>query len=50
MTEGKTFEEVWAELKEKYPEAIAEVEKIKEEMEKEEEKKRKKRRQRNDKL
>jgi hypothetical protein len=43
----KTWDEVWAELKEKYPEAIAEAERIKEEMEKEEEKKRKKRRQRN---
>lgn len=34
----QTFDEVWAELKEKYPEAIAEAERIKEEMEKEEEK------------
>lgn len=42
----QTFDEAWAELKEKYPEVIAEAEKIKEEMEKEEEK----RRQRNDKL
>ena len=34
----QTFDEVWAELKEKYPEVIAEAERIKEEMEKEEEK------------
>lgn len=29
----QTFDEAWAELKEKYPEVIAEAEKIKEEME-----------------
>ena len=40
MAEGKTFDEVWAELKEEYPEVIAEAEKIKEEMEKREEEKR----------
>lgn len=33
----QTFDEAWAKLKEKYPEVIAEAEKIKEEMEKEEE-------------
>ena len=36
----QTFDEIWAELKEKYPEGIAEAERIKEEMEKEEERKR----------
>ena len=35
MKNFETWDEVWAELKEKYPETIAEAEKIREEMEKE---------------
>lgn len=38
MAKQQTFDETWAELKEKYPEVIAEAEKIKEEIEKEEKK------------